>query len=902
MKSALKWSAWSLVTVVMVCSAVGGATIQGYVLDPNWYAPHPKLTSPQVYGAGMYEYGVSGNINYGTVLGFYSNTENYSDNYNLGVYGYFRKPGQTDGTYCLATWDTWWRSAYLFNQSLVGYPSPVILRLHANMWSYAPTWEANYTEYGQTFAASGSCVTMVVLRSAVTISNVRVSIHEGGPTGPQIGPSRTKSLGGGPSDTRYIWNGGEVPTVPGRVYYVKILAPSNNMVLCNNEPIPDYSDAAPDGCAYHNGVPWSETSAHPDIGKSMDLGLTICSDDDGIVTSLHTGKGGGGPSGLRVGQTFVARGTSLLSFAAWVGDSSPTYVATLYNGVGGTQIGAAKKNRCMRWADPEVMFTWAPGECPLTPGGTYYVEFTREDGGTVTSLGHNWNPYPSGSAYANRAISSGWDIGGTVMEEETSGSATRPTVQFSSFPAVAFADRGTRSLTVRWTTDVAADSSIEYSAWTTPYTNTYYDSAAVTSHAVNLVGLLPNTMYHLRVRSAASGRNPGVTRDFVACTVNETPNLLANPSFEEGCTSSYCRVYPGWTCSGMDFAESSGGFFWGLPSYAGAYMLQGAVNGSDCQGYVYQTVDTIPGVEYNFTVALTSWLRENDAWKYDVWNQEGRLDQIRVGVDPWGNHNPAEPSIRWTPSFYSHLHYTTVGVRHLALTNRMTVLVSLKGKGGQWHCYGVDDCRLSEANPYTVCNLDELKRMKTDGTMAELQGLVVTAMPGQVGAYYAELPDRTHGIKIDASVGSAVTNNVITVRGELTTDPQTGERSLINSRILTAVSGPRIRPLFMLASAVGGPACGVVPAVPGSTGVHNTGLLVKIGGAVTYRELANRVIYVNDGSMPGHGLRIDATALPADSLPSVGDKVGVVGVSTRFYSGGIKPMVILRGANDIRSY
>ena len=50
---------WLLVVVTLSCASAYSATIHGYVLDPNWYAKHPKLTFPQVYGTGQYEYGVA---------------------------------------------------------------------------------------------------------------------------------------------------------------------------------------------------------------------------------------------------------------------------------------------------------------------------------------------------------------------------------------------------------------------------------------------------------------------------------------------------------------------------------------------------------------------------------------------------------------------------------------------------------------------------------------------------------------------------------------------------------------------------------------------------------------------------------------------------------------------------
>ncbi len=687
----LALAAMALLTAAPAHSA---ATVQGYVFDPNWYAPHPLATG--YYGMGLYEYGVSGSPNGSNVTGLYTNTENLADNFYQGIYGYFRKPGVNDGTYTMATWDVWWRSTYLFDVPVAGTPSPLFLRLHANMWSYAPTWTTGYNEYGQTFVATGSSVVMVVMRNAsASVSNVTLSFHEGGPGGVQVGQPKTITLNGNLGDTRVTWNGGEVPTVPGNTYYLRIKSPSGQYpVLCNNEPAPDLSDPMPGGAAYHEGALWA-----PD----RDLGITICSDDDGILTNMYTRSGGHILNSVTsAGQTFLARGTSLISFCAWIPDASADYIATVYDGVNGNQIGTAKRSRLMRWGDPEVMWLWNPGEVPLQPYSPYYVEITRAGGGAIPAVYANgYNPYPNGAAYSNRSLQQTVDLAGTTMEEESPGSAKMGQVQITGGPVVAPADRGPRTLTIRWVTDVPSDSKVEYAAWNGPYTAATTDSSLATNHAVTIGGLEPNAMYHIRVTSAATGKRPAVSRDFVACTVNGLqPNLLANPDFEEGSGASPRKPVPGWSYTGMDIGASDGTWFWGLPPYSGNWFLQGAVNGGSADARVWQRVTgTTPGAKYNFTCALTSWMRENNAWKYDVWHQGGRLDQMRIGIDTTGGTNPDSGSIKWTPYFYSHLRYTTAGISAVATGSAMSVFVQLKGQGGQWHLYGLDNCILSEAEP-----------------------------------------------------------------------------------------------------------------------------------------------------------------------------------------------------------
>lgn len=889
-----KWilllAALALLTSSQGAWSTTNAFISGYLFDPNWYAPHPNLTSPQVYGTGLYEYGVAGNPASNSGLGFFTGTS---------IYGAFSKPSQTDGNYTLASWDNWWRSCYVVNQSFVGaFAPPVYMRLHANTWSYACNWDPNwYNEFGQLFEATGSSVVLAAVNTA-SANDWWVSVLDGGPTGTQVGKKISASGTSGPSGMVAVWNGGDVPTIPGHIYYLKYqVKNSGTGAICNNDPIPDLSDMSPGGGLYHNGV-----LADP----AKDLGVTICSDDDGIVTNMFSHRTGSSNTGTQVGQMFVARGTSLVSFTAWLSDSS-TYIATLYNGVGGAQIGTAKRNSMMRpGGDPLVMWTWSPGECPMTPGNSYYIEVTKDGGGTVTCQTHPENPYLMGDMYLNRSPVTGTDMAGTIMEEESGGSATRPSVQFTTFPAVAFADRGTTTLTVRWATDVACDSTVQYAAWNGPYTDAYYSSALTTNHVATLSGLQPNTMYHLRVKGAATNYRTGATRDFVMCTINSSPNLLANPGFEtvpdptSGHQHNRYPASPPWYYGGMDIQASDGGWFWGVPPYAGTWFLQAAINGSDCNGTVYQTVPATPGVEYNLSAAVTSWMRENNLWKYDVWTSQGRLDYMRIGIDPAGGTDPNSASVQWTPRFYSHLRYSVIGTHSVATGNNITVFFSMIGKGGQWHLYGIDDCRLSTR--FTAMSLADLKANQNDGVGARVENMIVTASPIEIGAYYVETADRTMGIKVQSSDSVGVGQRVM-VSGYLATDPQTGERYLTNASLSAPVTDSEPKPLEMGCKSIGGAAVGAkIPAVPGSQGANNEGLVVKLSGTITAKDPSGAWVFINDGSFSDDGIKVDTSHVPWGLVPEVGQNAALAGISSLYYSGGVKPLLIVRRDSDISTY
>ncbi|MEW6159850.1 MAG: hypothetical protein AB1813_20655, partial [Verrucomicrobiota bacterium] len=232
-----------------------------------------------------------------------------------------------------------------------------------------------------------------------------------------------------------------------------------------------------------------------------------------------------------------------------------------------------------------------------------------------------------------------------------------------------------------------------------PYTHLIEDTNLVTSHSVAITSLKDHAMYHFQVRSDASDRRPAISRDMVICTRPVRENLLANPGFEEGSGASPRSIIPGWSKSGnVDIRLSNGTWFWGVPRHSGQWLLQGAVNNNVSDAVIYQRVPVTAGKDYTFSAWVTTWMRENDNWKYDVWQERNRLIYMRLGIDPNGGINPSSSNVQWTPRMYSHLRYSSLSKRAVAKSNFITVFVSMKGDGGQWHVYGVDDCVLTETS------------------------------------------------------------------------------------------------------------------------------------------------------------------------------------------------------------
>lgn len=675
-----------LVLCCLPAAPTAAGTLTGYVRDRNWYARY----SGNPYGVGCYEYAINSNATNSLATGAFAATD---------VYGRFTSAIASPGLHTAASWDVWWRSAYAFNVSVpTSGSSPVVdLRLGATMWGYPVFWDpTGYTEFGQTFVATGP-IAMIYVRVPGSSGAYGLTVHEEGPGGPQLGEERSFGVG----DQRLIYGYGQMPTVAGRTYYVRIHSATPG-VITQMEPRPDFSDPMPGGCL------WLGSQGNVQPFPDRDLGLVIMSDDDGLLTDMFTRSGGTTLGGASLGQTFTARGVNLISVALWVADpAAPTYsVAIRRDGPNGEPVGTVKRGRPARvTADPEMIVTWLPGECPLTPGDTYYVELKRADSASLNLVYANPNdPFAYGEAWQDGFPIAGTDLAGTIMEEESPGSAARPEVKISSEPQVNEAERSTNSLVVRWTTDVPSDSKVEFAVDTPPYTRAVFDPRLVTSHAVALPGLKPHAMVHYRVSSGTAGHREARSRDFAICTRPVLPNLLRNPGFEEGITTAGAsRPLTNWTATGsVDIKEATAGWFGSLPPRTGSWLLQGAVNGSSSDGAIYQRVAATPGKSYTFSAwVLTKPLEKVGAEiveKYDVWNNLGgnRLIYMRLGIDPFGGTNPQASTVQWTPRVYSHLRYSNLAKTAVAMSPNITVFVSMKGEQVEWHLYGVDDCVLTE--------------------------------------------------------------------------------------------------------------------------------------------------------------------------------------------------------------
>ena len=804
-----------------------------------------------------------------------------------GAFSFYGTPGTVHSV--VADDHLGWGPTYGLGLADNVYTHKVLVR--ANFFQYAPTWDVSWHKgVAQTFIASGTCVLKVTVRIASGTADHYVSVLRGGPNGPQVGPSKTVNTGGGGAETA-VWQPGEVQTTRGEMYCVKVVRADGqacSLYLVN--PLVDNGDACPEGCLWwFDGTNWA-----PDW--NWDTGMIIISDGDGLLCNLNTGKWGKWGtkmvSATSHGQTFVARGTGLVS-ASFTVDTSANYTVSLYDysdGSIGSQVGTSKTLAGAAYLVSNGV-VWSPGEYPpLTPGNTYYIEIKRQYGGTFCAYGTNGSTYTGGVLFVNRVAQPSYDMASTIYAESAAGEAARPLVKIGS-GSPKMSAQSSSSVTLYWTTDVGADTKVEYAVGRPPYTATYYSSALSTTHTAVLTGLSPNSLYHYRVSSARSGYRTAVSRDLVAATVQSGTNLLTNPGFETAALAP-------WASWSGDVQVHYGEWFANMPVRSGTYAAQFGQNwGTYSATGIYQRVGVTPGKWYRatgrFDLFPTDRVNNQDYRKYDVFGDSfDRLMQARMGLDPAGGTSGIAGSIVWSRNAYpfpnpntfqgnqaTSFHYICLSALAKATGATMTVFTAADaGSALSWDLWSVDDLAMSEVPTGRA----GAAKASGNSTQVAISDAVVTATSTQVGAYYVENLDRSCGIRVE-STDAANIGDVVTVFGGIATNAN-GERAVKNATMPSVTPGTALRPLGMTCKTVGG-ADLLYDGTTGQQGVedgygpNNIGELVCVWGRVSAVETEPGIFswFINDGSLRCHGLKIDLAGL---TPPEDGSYAAVTGIST----------------------
>lgn len=281
--------------------------------------------------------------------------------------------------------------------------------------------------FHQTFVARGTSITHAHYKLAgAEATSTRVSIHEVSDGTPpdrwkQVGPERVDPKIGPLNDNWVGWRSGDLPTVPGRRYALRIegLGPSGQQVLS----MVVHHDAA--GPGYAQGTAYADG-----VARKYDLYASISSDSDGTVIPymrVHDIKPGELGGAGTWSQSWVAKGRSLAAadlLVAWGGEEKGVFAEIrVHEGDNptGKVIGVAKRTHAAWWG-PGYGFlgaAWQPGEVELDAGKPYCLEFVTCPpckGYNVAVVNHPANAYADGQAFRDGKPVPDKDLEMTVVE------------------------------------------------------------------------------------------------------------------------------------------------------------------------------------------------------------------------------------------------------------------------------------------------------------------------------------------------------------------------------------------------------------------------------------------------------------------------------------------------------
>ncbi len=488
---------------------------------------------------------------------------------------------------------------------------------------FTDTWTVYDRVWIQTFTARGTSITGVSWKLAGTnATDVEASIlADNGGANPAAWPLASAAAAKRDSvanitDNWVRWRSGEVPTVPGRVHAVRLTGKAGGDLKFS------VFKRDKDAQSYEGGSAYSAGGAK----QGFDLNVTVFSDNDGTAVLFNkTTEGLGdlrdGYYGGRWGQTFRATaGTSLAAVDVWAAGADSNWdldftFQVFEGGPSGPQVGPSKTTRAAYQAFGAGLHgvSYNPGEVPLEPGRTYYVEFTNPIG---------FNPYVADDSYA----------GGTGFQDRSA----RP-VDVSMTIVVYTQRGGTVSGRV---TDAASGDGIAGATITAVELGRSIASGADGAYELLNVPAGSHTLrasktgYTTRTQAGvAVADDSSVTLDFALdpqpCTL-EPRNL----GFESGMT--------GWTRFGdarNKTVDTSGGpWFGGIRAHEGTHLHGNEVNAALLpRGGLSQQFCAVPGHRYRASV-----------WSNIYWIGGVADDATsRVGIDPGGGTDPDGP-VEWS--------------------------------------------------------------------------------------------------------------------------------------------------------------------------------------------------------------------------------------------------------------
>lgn len=306
---------------------------------------------------------------------------------------------------------------------------------------YKNEWPSGWgTPWYQTFIATGTSINKIVYSCAsgdTGMINVSLLKDTGGnvTTWTQVGVTKSSGSGFGEGWVGYL--SGQLPTIPGERYAVRLAGEGGT-------PFSPYW-RTDNGDGYAGGQAF-DANGNP---QNKDLCILVFSDNDGTVIPYMKTTGGMGSTTWwewQWGQTFKATGEALAAVDLWFSSGDDWNMQMWFRVYanppsGGNppsgQVGLSKRGRGAWQAGGAGLMGigYEPGEVPLTAGHTYYIEMTPygppPNGYAPWRVNNPADAYPYGHAYANRNPQPDIDLSMTIMEYAVSG----PPPQIERSPA-----------------------------------------------------------------------------------------------------------------------------------------------------------------------------------------------------------------------------------------------------------------------------------------------------------------------------------------------------------------------------------------------------------------------------------------------------------------------------------
>jgi chitodextrinase len=213
---------------------------------------------------------------------------------------------------------------------------------------------------------------------------------------------------------------------------------------------------------------------------------------------------------------------------------------------------------------------------------------------------------------------------------------------FTTISGVASVNLTSGSATIVWTTNVSADSRVEYGLTLSYGSQTVLNSTAVTSHTQSLTGLSASTLYHFRVHSRDAGGILATSGDFTF-TTRAAPDLVAplTPAGLMASAVSSSQINLSWAASGDNV---------GVTGYTirrnGVVVASTAATG-------FQNSGLAPNTRYTYAVRAGDAAGNLSAWSLDFSVTTPNTSDITppaISAVSSGNLTPAGATIVWATS------------------------------------------------------------------------------------------------------------------------------------------------------------------------------------------------------------------------------------------------------------